>query len=83
MSGLAYHPSEHIAATTGVDGVLSIWRRGAANKRPDKAPAAWRCTSTAAYKGALDCPVSPLHHLCLVATKQLRGVASTVLAQCP
>lgn len=62
VSGLAYHPSEHIAATTGLDGVLSIWRRGAPNKRPDKAPAAWRCTSTAAYKGVHACPLSTPHH---------------------
>ncbi len=60
VSGLAYHPSKHIAATTGVDGVLSMWRRSAAGKRSEKAPAAWRCTSTAAYKGAIGLPYSNL-----------------------
>ncbi|CAL8472222.1 g11764 [Coccomyxa elongata] len=50
VTGLAYNPSEHVAATVGKDGVLSIWRR-ASSKHSDKAPAAWRCTSTASYKG--------------------------------
>lgn len=63
MSGLAYHPSEHVAATTGADGVLSIWRQDTVSKRPDKAPAAWRCSSTASYKGvnstACPSPVPP------------------------
>ncbi len=53
VSGLAYSHSEHVAATVGLDGVLSIWRRAPVGKHSDKSPAAWRCTSTASYKGLL------------------------------
>lgn len=62
MTGLAYHPRQHMAATTSTDGSLRIWAQSPARRRaatagikgqpPAAAPAAtWRCLSSSAYQG--------------------------------
>ena len=55
MTGLAYSPREHMAATVSGDGRLAVWQRSAAQRGPSAAhmPATtWRCLFTTAYRGA-------------------------------
>ena len=62
MTGLAYHPHEHVAATTSSDGGLRLWERqapresgggkgGAAAAGGAAQGATWRCLSSSAYQG--------------------------------
>ena len=60
VTGLAYHPSQHMAATTSADGSLRIWAQSPARKRAAEgkgqppapvAAATWRCLSSSAYQG--------------------------------
>lgn len=54
VTGLAYSPAEHMAATVGLDGKLRVWQRTASGATPGKGglPATiWRCLITSTYKG--------------------------------
>ena len=63
MTGLAYHPGEDLAVTTGDDSTFRVWARTAAPRSraastgaAAPAPAAkghWLCRSVGSYRGAL------------------------------
>lgn len=64
VTGLAMHPSEDLAVTTGDEGAFRVWNRAAAPERSRGAPAGaagaapavkghWLCRSVGSYRGAL------------------------------
>jgi hypothetical protein len=52
VTGLAYHPSEDIAATVGLEGKLRLW---VLTKRPNGPHKGrhWHCKATTSYQGPL------------------------------
>lgn len=63
VTGLAYHPAEDLAVTTGDDGTFRVWARAAPPRsRAARAAAAapapaarghWLCRSVGSYRGTL------------------------------
>ena len=60
VTGLAYSPKDHMAASVSGDGRLAIWQRVAARPGPSAAhtpSTTWRCFSTSTYRGTA--PLAP------------------------
>ena len=71
VTGLAYSPKDHMAASVSGDGRLAIWQRVAARPGPSAAhtpSTTWRCFSTSTYRGTVvvtkaACVLLPQQHL--------------------
>ena len=56
VTGLAYSPKDHVAASVSGDGRLAIWQRVAARPGPsaEHTPSTtWRCFCTSTYRGTV------------------------------